>query len=374
MDRNSRIDFIQVLRGLAALMVVFYHHSHLLAPEQQALAHRLFGPAGSLGVVLFFIISGFIMVHTTARLDAQARTAVIFFARRFLRIWPLYMLATGAFVSYVFYGVDYFHLPKESQAFWSGIRFEPSGQGRSPDFGFPALAVGWTLNYEMYFYLCIAISLVFGRARWWVLSAWFVLTLLALRGLWGPLSFDMSEGYGIANPYGRLVTSPIIWNFYAGIAIGLISRHPLWARCPRIVLVLMLALSLGVVCWQYTSDTHVGHGVKEWGVSLAWMTLSLALLQRHHPMTAPAPLRWLGDVSFSLYLWHPLAENLSLDLLTRLGLEPWSQGWSGMFWALLTTLGLAALSYSVLEKRINHSSQQLLTLASFRPHLQRASP
>ena len=66
---RSSLRSIQYLRGFAALMVVPYYGSRFISPYGMGMGDVLYGPAGMMGVVLFFIVSGFIMVYTTTRSD-----------------------------------------------------------------------------------------------------------------------------------------------------------------------------------------------------------------------------------------------------------------------------------------------------------------
>ena len=91
---QHKLDFIQALRGIAALWVVLYHGSRFISPYGTGLGDLLFGPAGSMGVVLFFILSGFIMVHTTRNLQGGLWDALDFLIKRFARIWPVYAVVT----------------------------------------------------------------------------------------------------------------------------------------------------------------------------------------------------------------------------------------------------------------------------------------
>lgn len=68
---SKKLNFIQSLRGLAALMVVFYHGLPLIGLPSDSKFYQLLIPGGSWGVDLFFIISGFIMVITTMKSDGS---------------------------------------------------------------------------------------------------------------------------------------------------------------------------------------------------------------------------------------------------------------------------------------------------------------
>src|SRR5450631_3957198 len=88
---------LQILRALAALLVLV-DHARLSIPGAGDYAHvfnGFFGHLGTLGVALFFALSGYLMLATNAERFGGLSASGVFFARRFLRIAPLYYLATA---------------------------------------------------------------------------------------------------------------------------------------------------------------------------------------------------------------------------------------------------------------------------------------
>jgi len=113
---------LQVLRGVAAVMVVLFH---------------VFGfQIGSVGVDIFFVISGFLMFHANREVFGHARTAILFLKRRILRVVPLYWLCTAFALCP---GVKFKILA-------ASVLFIPI---RSQDGGIhTVLQPGWTLDFE----------------------------------------------------------------------------------------------------------------------------------------------------------------------------------------------------------------------------------
>jgi exopolysaccharide production protein ExoZ len=125
---------LQFLRGFAALGVVFYHTDFHLAGDW----HTDFS-----GVAVFFVISGFIMCFIT-RKDADG-----FLAKRFLRIVPMYWLCTlirFGLLSFSSWSAN----PPLAADLPRSLLFVPSEE-------LPILGVGWTLNFEVYFYLVFGV-------------------------------------------------------------------------------------------------------------------------------------------------------------------------------------------------------------------------
>ena len=152
---RAKFESIQYLRAFAALIVVF-HHARNPTPW-------LYDPisgfeAGQAGVDIFFVISGFIM-FTAARDEG----ALEFVRRRLVRIAPLYWLATAVTFVFIYYrdrrvldASFVSHLVKS-------VLFIPHYSPDFPDQIWPYVVPGWTLNYEMFFYLVFAGALLTRR-------------------------------------------------------------------------------------------------------------------------------------------------------------------------------------------------------------------
>ncbi len=159
-----KLPNIQILRACAALMIVVYHCG--IETGRLSLAAgggKLFDevPWGS-GVPLFFAISGFIMVVTSARAFGSLSAALDFMRRRIIRIVPLYWLVTTGALAVVLVAPSLSKAPPgdhlyivASYLFWPYVRL--TGDIR------PLATPGWTLNLEMLFYVVFAASLLFRR-------------------------------------------------------------------------------------------------------------------------------------------------------------------------------------------------------------------
>ncbi|WP_181878017.1 acyltransferase family protein [Janthinobacterium lividum] len=176
----------------------------------------LFAP-GAAGVDLFFIISGFIMVYTTRDNDGSFQYFYSYMVKRISRIVPVYMVLTLIYWTAMLIASDVV-----GSEFGYGLKdviksllFYPLNvvSGEPPNLGAAVLYPGWTLNYEMYFYLVFGASLLFRKMRWLALTGWIVFTLIVLPLLKGGvpvLDANLSYGWG---SYLNLLTSPMIWEF-----------------------------------------------------------------------------------------------------------------------------------------------------------------
>jgi exopolysaccharide production protein ExoZ len=205
--------------------------------------------------------------------------------------------------------------------------------------------VGWTLNYEMFFYLCFCLALLFTRRTGVVVVAGALAILVAVNQL-APLP----------NPLGYWA-APIVLEFVFGMLIALafrdrfrIPRRP--AACVVLLAVVALAGSLHwtelprVIAWGVPSAAIVA------ALVLGKATASAGPLQRG--------LSLLGDASYSIYLVHPLAITLPRRLFPQL-VSPSAWPWFYAMLLLAITLGAAMLVHILVERPITRSLQRRIT-------------
>ena len=370
-NESTRLDFIQALRGVAATSVVLWHGSRYLAPYGTGVSGEWFEPGASMGVSLFFLISGFIMVHTTRRSDGSTNAFWRFTIKRVTRIWPVWLVALACYTLLHRMPI----LDDSAQLSWllGSIALLPVPglrPGAPPAWDYPVLGVGWTLDYEVYFYAFFAISLLWGRRRWWAFTGWLVATLILLpmsvSTALSPLArWSPSSDLGFSDHYLKLITNPIILLFAVGSCIGLLySATSLRIDNPRVAKAFVLS-TVVLVILQWVTHFRIGHGVAEWGLSLIPLLMVFCLASKSIRIPTPAWLVWLGNVSFSLYLFHPLMQE-GFDT------QSWWLSWAALrtgFPALVLTTSLslvaAAISYRMLERGVcTWLQRKLLPLAS----------
>ncbi len=172
MDKTSRFYEIDLLRFFAALAVVMYHYTFLgYTAGDMAVKYASFAPVskyGFLGVNLFFIISGFVILNS-----ARNKSAKNFLISRMVRLYPVFWVSCSlTFLVLLIIG---------------GTRFEPGLKVYLVNmtmlnklFGVkPVDSVYWSLFYEIRFYFFIFMLLVFGKIKW----------MKTLLGLWLAASY-----------------------------------------------------------------------------------------------------------------------------------------------------------------------------------------
>jgi len=287
---------VQLLRFFAAAIVLGAH----LPPWGWSLPFRNpmdcsspHGICGSVGVDVFFCISGFLMLVTTESREPGVRSTLGFIIRRAFRIWPLYALVTIVVTGWI-RGM-WFSIYVDSLLFRPYL--SPTGWWD------PAILSGWTLNFEMYFYLLTAICLL---TPWKTrLAACLALAL----GLYS-LTIDNTVYY----------IASIIVEFALGALLGVLwSNREVWKKLESFRWPLLLGSVCLFVVAAHGSDWVPPFGMSVlrmevklfyfdmvlprfigWGIPAFMLMLSVMLFEDR----VPARLSHLGDYTYSVYLLH----------------------------------------------------------------------
>ncbi len=311
---KDHLVIIQVMRFVAAFSVVLFHLGGNLQ-SRHGFSQNLF-PFGTAGVDLFFVISGFVIAHTTE----GSRDLVSFLKKRVFRVVPLYYVLTFAvFLIALLFPQLLKQTVASGQNLLRSLLFIPYDRGHGPPT--TLLFLGWTLCYEMFFYLCFALCMALTRRPVLLLSL--LLSSLVAIGLIIPAQETLAKFY----------TNHILLEFLFGVWLHYIYRHHfhLLERLRPWLVLFVLALTLPLLFYPK-------------GIQPLTLTLGLpaALI-----MASVLPLRLpergiykamarLGDASYSLYLVHPFILTLLMGVIAG------KLGASGSGLAVLAALTLAA--------------------------------
>lgn len=278
--KPEALKSLQVLRAIAAVSVVYYHIGALPS-------------FGSFGVDIFFVLSGFVI----AMVLAKGQSPSVFAASRLIRVVPLYWLLTSCLFLIALLAPELLNsttanLYNYAKSLFFIPYFKENGTLR------PLLAVGWTLNYEMFFYLCIWLSILLTRRYYLQLSA---LLVLAAYGLWGQNTQDPEISVFLRNTQ--------LLEFLLGILVFKLYT----ARWPAALrrLPVPLAAALGGVCYLFMAAAEATalqlNGLLIYGIPSALLLLALLSLEGYFSRSSsPAVRCWtgMGDASYATYLSH----------------------------------------------------------------------
>ncbi len=364
-DTRPKLAWIQALRGIAVFLVVLTHARYtFLDTPTWAFAEQSLRN-GAMGVDLFFVISGFIMVYTTRKVAGTPRDTADFLVRRFARIWPLYAVATFAWMTIAERGIGWLmHWPALRQLLLS-LSFQPVDID-NPLYFSASLPLGWTLNFEMYFYLVFGMCLLLGRWRWLALAGLIVVTVIFIPVYKRGLTLDVLTNFRFSFAYLNLMTNPIILEFLAGVAIGWLYLQDWFVLRSASVARHLVFLALCAGVWGIWGGLTNFHGPTQWGAVVALVVLALALAGKTIELRPPAVLVWLGTISFSLYLTHTTVQLLATRSVQAIGGDV--KSWSHVLLSTALAITVGAAVYHYLEQRLS-----IVTANALRALLQRVS-
>ena len=281
----NRNEFIQVMRFVAAALVLITHatfYVHERVDGGVPVWHF-----GEIGVPIFFVISGIVMVISSVSLPSDTAGAREFMARRLLRILPLYWLVTFAKVAIALavpsvINHNHFDLGHAVKSFLFIPAYNQDGDIR------PIHGVGWTLLHEMFFYVVFATMMLL-RTRPALSASALILALYVVGRLAQPHDAVLS-----------VMTSSVNLYFILGMLIGAAAVRSLTGRGPRPSWVLAGLAVFALVKWFAPPGAGIPLDPVVPLVGCAMLVLA------HCKM--PKFLSWpvaLGDSSYALYLFHP---------------------------------------------------------------------
>lgn len=320
---NSRIAGIQVLRGLAAVMVLFYHlmfsEQLMSAPEDCLLSPLL--KTGAAGVDLFFVISGFIMVTVTRNKFGTGGAVPEFLYSRLSRVYPIYWLFTLAIIALGVIKPSLLNIPIGSA--WKILQ----SFLLYPQEHFPILKVGWTLVHEIYFYLVFALFL-FWPPRFLRpgLGAWTLVILAASVLLWK----QPPPPAGVLD----ILINPLTLEFVLGCLIALLVEKscplPGWISLGAGLLGLAAASSLSGRIIPFLAPLNENWlRVGAYGLPCFLIVYGMVCLEKKQGKVPLSRLQPLGDASYSLYLIHLFVLSAMVKLWS---LVPWHNAITQSFW------------------------------------------
>ena len=374
--RNGRLEFLDALRGIAALVVAVQHIGEELWPQMISFSHTWWRP-GEFGVLVFFICSGFIIPASMERRGDLTE----FWIGRVFRLFPLYLavlaLALVAFAS-----------P------WAnpGPRYHPVGDtlvnatmlqiftGR-PLF----IGASWTLGYEMLFYLTMTVLFMVGwHRRSAGIATGLVLASLVLGGSIVPLFLQQHQiRHWPAVVLGLTAIAVVLVGLrlkggqrtigvtvtVAVLLLMLNRPHDLWfallllasmfvgtvlyrydvGALPRRTAASVFAFAIsGIVvveyCYQVGTPEPITGATPQWWTEAgtfvsAYLVFGALLLLRRYAY--PRALVYAGTISYSVYLVHALVLLLPNPPLADV---------PAFLVLMAATLGVSALTYHLIEK------------------------
>lgn len=300
MDRSRKTIYgIEISRGIAALLVVFYHISRLFEQNFDYYPLTRVTQVGHTGVDFFFVLSGFIIYFIHYHDIGHKVQLKPYLIKRLIRIFPIYWVAFFLHLSII--------------PFVSSSDFPTLSKGMLQLFLFPlgmkdlVIGVSWTLQYELIFYLFFAL-LIFNRAIGTIVSClWLTMLILQFFTLY---QFDIP-----------LVATAFCFQFIAGaLAAHIILRLP----SKHLKKCFYVGAGLLILAWWFELNGLLnGYGEHARIVyAIVFMLLVIGIVSMENETKMEFPKIWLvlGKSSYSIYLTHLFFGGIYFKIMGLIGL------------------------------------------------------
>ena len=341
-----QLTTLQAGRAIAAIMVVLFHIEIFIFPDRLYPGQGAFKPfeIGYSGVEFFFALSGFLMAYIHTRHFDQPERAGTYLKKRIGRIYPAYW---ALFLPLVLLWT----VVPDAGPELMGLGEVLYDASLLPTNGEPLLAVAWTLQFEMFFYLIFMLAIVSRRIGLGVMALWFGLCFIGLflpqRPF--PLHFITSEynliflggmlaAYGYMRIPAKWVTPLLFGAILVFVSVGLADLYRVWPL-PQA----FRTFTVGTAASLIVAAMAAGEAKRGW--------------------RAPAFLKVIGDSSYSLYLVHMPLMTIAGALIVKLGVNQWLP-MPIMLVALVGGCILAGvIMHYVIEKPVTRSAQKWLNFS-----------
>lgn len=325
--KKSRLQFLDALRGIAVLLVIFAHFT-----QDQSAVIKTFGSSifqiGQAGVSLFFLISGYIIPRSIN----GAPSLAVFWARRVMRLYPIYWVSILAALILVWLGL--FRLP-------AGVGLVGVALNLTMLQGFvgvsDVIGVFWSLKFEMAFYFLMT-GIAYSKLLCRPLEIFLLYTASILVAAGAFVLADRHFPYGMFHLYMMLL----------GWVLGEWHSQNVSTRAARVATVLatITAIACAYAAFHGRLDFS-GYGTLSFIPMLtAWVgaiALFVVVLSVSSDLYVPNWLAWIGVTSYSSYLLHILVLSAFGWLATDLG------AMAIPLWFAIA-FGVSGVTYRLIEK------------------------
>lgn len=330
-----------MLRAIAAILVVFQHALELgskYGGNSWLFQSFQFSAFGRSGVDIFFVISGFVMVISSRNKIGKPGNFINFLVRRIIRIVPIYWFYTTAAVCILICFPQIFqNLKFDFMHTLASYFFLPYPNSMAVNR--PVLHMGWTISYEMYFYLIFGCFLSTSLPR-----------LLNLIAALFTFSWLISFAIEAKHPLFLMFTDCVMLEFIMGCYIGYLYLRT--NTLPHALCWILVIAGTTVTLWfSMNSPDDAWPRFITCGLPAAAMVAGLANFEKNNRLRTPTIFIPLGDSSYSLYLIHFFTLPIIGKIGNAVGLAMYSLD-GLILLAVVLSVVAGHISYLFLEKPV----------------------
>ncbi|ASU36714.1 acyltransferase family protein [Mucilaginibacter xinganensis] len=344
-DRSHKLQFIDNLRALAILLVIFHHVGEAF-PDADYL--RIISKWGKLGVQLFFVMSAFTLCYTGSKLPLNRKAAVAFYIKRLFRIAPMYYLAI----------IGYYYVAKitsniagakslgdiVSYTKWNVLSNVLFLHGLYPPGNNSIVPGGWSIGCEMLFYLLFPFLMHLTRISKGYLLAIQAVFCFVLYAFLLAAKLNGHQGVGGESSFAYYFLGNQMPTFLLGIALFFFWRsnkfyNVLLFASVAGVIAIALFIYFGSSAWVWVILPPVA------GVLSCLLAKLVSKIHINKIFTS------IGQVSYSMYIFHFVFVWTAIELLRRSGLN-WGANLSAIVtfcFVVVSSFLFSKITYKLIE-------------------------
>lgn len=331
--KTQYFDQLQVLRGIAAIMVII-HHSIGSLRYYHGLDYSYINFLGSLGnyrVDFFFVLSGFIIAYTAKNKYSTENALKNYFLNRIIRIYVPY-LPMGIMMLLLYSFLPHFSNGNRSISILTSLTLLPDGP--------PALSVAWTLIFEVFFYVIFCLSFISKKAWNYFLIFWFFFIIY-----FNYLSVLPSF---LQNAFSRIFLSTYNLEFILGYILSChvtskfkIKSSFLWFGLVIFLLIFIILKSNKIHYFYFDLNLIFG--------CASFIIIYIAILY-NKKLNKKALLMIVGNATYSIYLVHNPLQMVVIRLLPKIHTQISSV--LALLLVILLSVGVGYVYYYIFEKKL----------------------
>lgn len=349
MAKNERIESLNGMRGLMSLMLLLAHTNAMIASN---LFHGFF-MRGSYVVDFFFTLSGFLLYYNYRESENRLSDGAEYIKKRFVRIYPVYWIYTLITVAVVLFIKRRFGC---ELIYWNDLSLKSIVRsllcivtdvknGKRP-----VIPTGWTLPYEVFFYL-VSLSLILGGKKVFrnVLLIW-------------AAAIVVFQFYRVDNIYVAFLFDRLFLEFIAGVGLAALVKNGKHVSKAQALLILTAGVVYFLVFWT-GNNLGVAYPpyitrVEKFGIPFALIIYGLAEYERQGKIPRFRVLSHFASASYSLYLTHYTVIIVLIFVFDSCC--PTLPQIVKFLIALIVSMIVGDLAYVFVEKKVNTIVRKLL--------------
>ena len=329
----GRVTSLDYVRGLAAFGILLYHFQSWTLGHMEA--ESFWGRIGLYGVAIFYVLSGLTLYHVyEARMQARKAPLTDFYLKRVFRLFPLLWLIMPVYLIIDPTLRDWDRILLNFTGLFGFIRWdEPIGVGV------------WSIGNELVFYLFFPLFLFSARYS----RVAFAIVCLLIVGMGAYFAFySIKDAMPLANQW-RDYVNPFnqIFLFLGGVTIGYLTKYRSLPTLP-LVAILLAGIVVFIVYPASGNTVTLVTGLNRFIFSATCLAVCVAMykLPFAFPKMLHVPLHALGEISYALYLLHPLVYKVVKFAAKQFNFSPWVT----IIIAIAATIILSQLVYRYYEQ------------------------